>query len=261
MSMQKQRVALVVIALNEEQNLARCLKSVPFADEIIVADTGSTDKTRDVAKACGARVLRESWKGFGPHKAWATEQCSTDWVLSLDADEALSPELAHEISEWLSQDLSKIDAFSMPRKSYHLGRWILHGGWHPDEQIRLFNRKRARWNQALIHEKIESTSGAALRLQRLKKSLLHWVFKDLSHQVIVNDRYSTLGARTLIEKKKKFSYIKLAAKPIGKFFECYFLKLGLLDGLPGFIIAVGAAYSMFLKYAKLWESQIVKKEI
>ena len=259
--MQKQRVALVVITLNEERNIERCLRSVPFADEVILADTGSTDRTCEIAKKMGARVFVSSWMGFGPHKAWAADQAACEWILSLDADEALSPELAAEIQSWLTRDLSEVDAFSCPRKSFHLGRWILHGGWYPDRQIRLFHRHRAQWNAAPLHEKIEAKSKTELRLKKLHHPILHWVFKDLSHQVIANDRYSGLGTQSLIAKGARFSLMKLLFKPIGKFVECYIIKRGFMDGLPGFIIAVGAAYSIFLKFAKLWESENVSKEV
>jgi hypothetical protein len=135
-----------------------------------------------------------------------------------------------------------------------MGRWILHGGWYPDYQLRLFNKAQSRWNSANVHEKVEVKS-----VLKMKSPLLHYVFDDLSDQVVTNDRYSSLGARELQAKGKSFSYLKMIFKPFGKFVETYFVKAGFLDGLPGFVIAIGAAYSLFLKYAKLWELERVKE--
>jgi glycosyltransferase involved in cell wall biosynthesis len=240
-------LSLVVITLNEEAHLERCLRSVPFADEIIVVDSFSTDRTLEVARLCGARVVQEKWRGYGPQKAFATAQAKNDWVLSLDADEALSPELAQEIQDkFLALDPET--GYRLPRLSFHLGRWIRHGGWYPDFQLRLFNKTKAQWDTAALHEKVE-----VARVATLKNNLLHWVFEDISDQVRTNDRYSSLGAVQLHEKGKKFSLFKMITKPFSKFVETYLWKRGFLDGLPGFIISVGAAYSVFLRWGKMWE--------
>jgi glycosyltransferase involved in cell wall biosynthesis len=246
-------ISLVVITLNEEAHIERCIRSVPFADDVVVVDSFSTDRTVEFAEKAGARVFQEKWRGFGPQKAFAAEQAKNPWILSLDADEALSPELAEEILSKFST-LDSEAGYLVPRKSFHLGRWINHGGWYPDYQLRLFNKDKSSWNSAALHEKVE-----VKRQLKLQKDLHHWVFDDLSDQVITNDRYSTLGARQLQEKGKKFCYFKLLTKPATKFVETYFFKGGCLDGLPGFIISVGAAYSIFLKFAKLWELERVKK--
>jgi glycosyltransferase involved in cell wall biosynthesis len=242
-------LSLVVITLNEEKNIERCLRSVPFASEIIVVDSGSTDKTVEIARDQGAKVIVEKWRGFGPQRIFASEQAHYDWVLFLDADEALSPELAHEIEQHFAQ-LDPETVYAMPRKTFHLGRWILHGGWYPDYQGRLYHRKHSHWTPQIIHEKLQGS-----RRECLKNPLLHWVFANLSHQIQTNDRYSTNQAKDLAQKGQKFSLLKLLVKPPVKFFECYVWKLGFLDGLPGFIVAVGAAYSVFARWAKLWEMQ------
>ena len=246
-------ISLAVITLNEEANIERCIRSVPFVDDVIVVDSYSTDRTKEIAEKCGARVLQEKWRGFGPQKAFATENAKNSWVLSLDADEALSPELAKEILEKFSS-LDPEAGYLVPRKSFHLGRWIMHGGWYPDFQLKLFNKDKSRWNSASLHEKVQ-----VKKELKLNSPVLHWVFKDLSHQVITNDRYSTLGMNQLEAQGKKFSYFKLFTKPPTKFIETYIFKGGILDGMPGFIISVGAAYSVFLKYAKHWELEHVKK--
>lgn len=245
--MEKRPLSLVVITLNEEKNIERCLRSVPFADDIVVVDSFSTDRTAELAGSLGARVISEKWRGFGAQKHFATEQAKNDWVLSLDADEALSPELAAEILARF-ETLDPEVGYELPRRSFHLGRWIGHGGWFPDPQLRLFNRKRAQWASSDIHEHV-----LADRRERFANPILHWVFEDLSDQVVTNDRYSSLQARERFARGERFSLPKLVFKPWVKFVETYFLKAGFRDGLPGFLISVSAAYSVFLRHAKLWE--------
>lgn len=251
--MEKLPLSLVIITLNEEKNIERCIKSVPFASEVIVVDTYSKDKTVELAKALSAKVFQKDWSGYGAQKAYATSLASNEWILSLDADEALSPELARELYSQFNTLNPKI-GYQFPRKSYHMGRWISYGGWYPDYQLRLFNKNNFQWNVDLVHEKVEVQTKVTFQ-----SPILHWVFEDISDQVITNDKYSGLGADKLYRENKKFSMFKLLVKPLSKFLECYFLKRGLLDGLPGFIIAVSAAYSVFLKFAKLWELETLKK--
>jgi len=245
-------LSLTVITRNAEAHLERCLKSVPFASDIVVLDCGSEDRTREIAEKCGARVIVEEWRGFGPQKQRAAELAKHDWILNLDADEALSPESQAELLTLLAAEPIG-GAYAFPRLSFHMGRWIRHGGWYPDWQVRLFDRRRAKWSAAQIHEKI-----VGVEPKRLNKPLLHWVFKDLSDQVATNNRYSSLGAEELVAKGRGFVLFNLLVKPKVKFFETYVWKLGFLDGMPGFVIAVGAAYSVFLKWAKLWERKSLK---
>ena len=242
-----QKISLVVITKNEEKNIARCLSSVTFASEKIVVDSHSTDATQKIAEANGAKVVLKEFKGYREQKEFACSQASNHWILILDADEALSPQLSDELQFLLKQDL-KADAFDLPRRTFHLGKWIRYGGWHPDYQRRLFNKNVVSWASQELHENL-----IAKNVVRLQHPILHWGFVDLKHQIETNNRYSTMGALELKRQGKRFSLIKLISKPWGKFLECYFFKLGILDGLPGFVIAVGAAYSMFLKWAKLWE--------
>lgn len=246
-------ISLVIITLNEEANIERCIRSAPFVSDVVVVDSFSSDATPEIAKACGARVFQEAWRGFGPQKAFATEQATQPWILSLDADEALSPELAAEIQSRFSEFDPKA-GYMIPRRSFHLGRWIYHGGWYPDLQLRLFNKDHSQWNAAAVHEKVQVE-----KILELKNDILHWVFKDLSHQVVTNDRYSSLGAAELESRGQRFSILKLLFKPFGKFVECYIMKAGFRDGVPGLIIAMGAAYSLFLKFAKMWEKEHVRE--
>ncbi|MES2962614.1 MAG: glycosyltransferase family 2 protein [Bdellovibrionota bacterium] len=243
-------ISLAIICLDEAENIERCIRSVPFADEIVVVDSGSKDGTVEIAQRLGARVLQEPWRGFRDTKQLATDRCSHDWILSLDADEALSPEAQAEVEALLSSpELEKQDGYEFPRLTWNLGRWIRYGGWYPDRQLRLFNRKRASWKGGdHVHERV-----AAERVGRLSARIQHWPFSTHAEQVATNNRYSGLGAQELQAKGKRFSIAKLVFKPWSKFMETYFLKRGFLDGLPGFIISVGAAYSVFLKWAKLWE--------
>lgn len=247
--MQKLPISLVIICLNEERNIARCLKSVPFASEVLVVDSGSTDRTGEIVKANGGRFLHHDWAGFGPQKKFAAQAAKYDWVLSLDADEALTPELAREIQDKFAQ-LDPEHAIAFPRKSFYLGRWILHGGWYPDWQIRLFNRQHSMWTEAPVHEKIQSR-----KVVKFQSDLEHYVFRDLAHQVETNNRYSSLQAKQHRLMNQRFSFYKMLVKPFVKFWECYLLKQGYKDGLAGFVIAIGAAHSVFIRWVKVWEQE------
>lgn len=248
------RLSLAIICLNEAANIERCLRSVPFADDVVVLDSGSQDATREIAAAAGARVFNEEWRGFRAQKQRATDLCQNDWILSLDADEALSPESAQEILALLeSPTLDAFDGYEMPRLSWNLGRWIRHGGWYPDRQLRLFDRRRASWQGGEhVHERV-----SAQNVKRLVYPLRHFPFETLSEQVSTNNRYSSLGADELRRRGKRFSYFKLVWKPVSKFLETYIIKCGFMDGTAGFVIGVSAAYSVFLKFAKLWEMERV----
>jgi len=248
--MQKLPLTLTVITKNEERNIERCLRSVPFASEIIVVDGESTDRTVEIAQKLGAQVFIEEWKGFGPQKQLAVDRAKNDWILSLDADEALSPELATEIQQKFASLKPEV-GYQLPRRSFHLGRWIDYGGWFPDRQLRLFHRKHGKWTPVQIHEKVLTSTQ-----ESLNSPIHHWVFQSLAHQVKTNDRYSSLQAEELFQKGQRYSFFKLLIKPYSKFIETYFLKRGFLDGLPGFIISISAAYSVFLKWSKLWELEL-----
>jgi len=249
------KISVAIITFNESSNIRRCIKSVDFANEIIVVDSLSNDDTCEIAKSLGGKVINQKFLGHIKQKQLAVDSCSNEWILSLDADEELSDELRNEIMELLKTPF-KYDAYIMPRVSFHLGRWIRHGGWYPDAKIRLFNKTKAYWGGYNPHDKVivNGTVG------KLKGDLQHYVFDDLRHNIDTNNSYSSIMANDLFKEEKSFSYIKLFLKPIGKFLETYIYKRGFLDGLPGFIIAVGASYSMFLKFAKLWELTKVKNK-
>ena len=251
-------ISATIITLNEEKNIKACLESLNWVDEIIVVDSLSADQTKPLAESMGAMVIDQAFLGHVKQKQLAVDSCNHDWVICLDADERVTTELRDEISALFSEIQSEdilANGYTVPRKSFHLGRWIMHGGWYPDRNIRLFNRKFGHWGGVDPHDKIQ-VSG---EVQHLKGALEHYVFKDLKHNVDTNNFYSGISADIFFNEGKKPSLLKLLFKPFGKFIETYIVKRGFLDGLPGFIISVGAAYSMFLKFAKLWERHLIEK--
>ena len=251
-SKQKVPVSVVLISLNEESNIARALDSVSWAADIVVYDSGSTDATCEIARKMGANVTEGQWLGFGKTKKLASQLAKFDWVLSIDCDEELSAGLVEEIALKLPQ-LNNTLGYRVPRLSNYLGRWIRYGGWYPDLQTRLFNRKFSNWNEAEIHEKVE-----AVGYENLVAHLNHYVFKNIEAQVRTNNRYSSLLAEEMQRKQCRFSWFHFFTKPLVKFVECYFLKRGFLDGYAGFVIAANAKHSVFLKWAKLRECEMRK---
>jgi glycosyltransferase involved in cell wall biosynthesis len=224
-----------------------------FADEIIVIDSGSTDKTVEVARSRGARVIVEPWRGYGAQKNFAHAQTRSDWVLNVDADEVITPELRSEILSEIASGRAAA-GYAVARKTFYMGRWIRHGGWYPNYVTRLARRDSASWTEPNVHEELRVQG----ELRQLENPMLHYTFSDIADQVRTNMRYARQGAMDLKTRGKSPSVLKLLVKPLGKFLETYFLKLGFLDGLPGFIISINAAHSMFLKYAYLVEMSRAK---
>jgi glycosyltransferase involved in cell wall biosynthesis len=241
------KISVVIITKNEERNIGRCIESVLFADEIIVYDSCSIDQTAHIASKLGAKVSVGEWMGFGPTKRHATSLASHDWILSIDADEEVSGPLKNELLS-RRDSLNPEVGYRLPRLSNYLGRWVHHGGWYPDYQLRLFNRKHSHWTEDMIHEKVK-----AKNTENFSNHLNHYVFESVDHQVQTNNKYSTLQAMDMHRRGKKFSWFHFFTKPYVKFIECYFLKLGFLDGWVGYLIARNAAYSVLLKWAKLKE--------
>jgi glycosyltransferase involved in cell wall biosynthesis len=247
-------LAAVIITYNEEKNIEKCLRSVSFCEEIVVLDSGSSDKTLELAKPLATLVTVRPWKGYSDQKNYANQLTSCEWVLSIDADEEVSPELKLEI-EKLFVTTPQANAYSMPRKTIHFGRWIRFGGWYPNRLVRLFKKNEGMWQGDDVHEFWKSNTSAG----ELKHDLIHYSFEDLFDQVERNNHYSTLGAQRLVKTGAQFSVFRLLGKTLSKFLETYLLKMGFRDGYPGFIIAVSAAYSVFLKWAKLWELEKSEK--
>ena len=241
-------IGVAVIAKNEADRIGRLLESVAFADRIVVVDSGSTDGTDRLCRAAGAEVLQREWQGYAAQKQEALEAVGCDWVLNLDADEAVSPELAEEIRAALPASSAALAGFSMPRLSRYLGRWIRHGGWYPDRKTRLVRPQMARWSGDALHETLE-TDGP---VQPLSAPILHYVYRDIADQVATIDRFSGIYAAQ--RGPSGAGYLVAGVfHAIGKWVECYLWKGGVADGLPGLVIAMNSAWYVFLKHAKAWE--------
>lgn len=239
------KISATIITYNEERNLPRAIESLRCCDEILVVDSGSTDRTVELAQKFGARVLEADWRGYSGQKNYASDQAANDWVLSIDADEALSEDLEGEI--WhLKKNGAEHDAYTVPRLAQYLGRWILHSGWYPDRKIRLFDRRRARWYGDYVHESVQSTG----RVGELQGNLLHYTCGSLSEHLKTMDRYTTLAAEEIVARKKPVGYRHLLLDPPWTFFRSYVLQRGFQDGIEGLAIAQMAALYTFLKYAK-----------
>ena len=241
-------VSVCIITRDEEANLPDCLASVRWAEEIVVVDSRSADRTREIAAAAGARVIERDFPGHIEQKNFAVGQATHEWVLCLDADERLSPELAASVQAALAGPGDRA-GFEFPRRTFHLGRWILHGGWYPDRKLRLFRRARGRWAGTNPHDRVEVDGPVG----RLAGDLLHYSYRDLSAHLRQVDFLTTIAAREKRAKGERFRVHRLALRPAGKFLRMFILKAGFLDGVAGFVVAVTGAYYVFLKYAKLRE--------
>ena len=243
------KISATVITLNEESNLAAALDSLSFADEIVVVDSESSDRTVEIARRYTGKVISQKFLGYAQQKNFAAEQASFDWVFNLDADERVTPELAREIETLKGSEPGDAAAFEMPRKVQYLGRWIRHSGWYPDYKVRLYDRTKASWQGDYVHESV-STRG---RIERLPGDILHHTVRDASDHHRRLDRYTTLAAEEVFARGKRASFVNLAFSPPATFIKTYFMKRGFLDGIPGLAIAYFAAHYVFLKYLKLWE--------
>lgn len=248
-------ISAVIITQNEENNIADAIASVLWADEILVVDSESTDRTVEIAEAAGARVIGREWPGFSAQKQFAVDSASNDWIFSLDADERVSQGLKDEILALKSQPENDLaDGYRIARLSYYMGRPIRHGGWYPDWQLRLFNRKKGLWKDVLIHESVEMNPGSTTA--RLKNDILHYSVENAAHHHrMIGERYAPLAAEQMFERGRRTSPFKIAAAGPAAFFQAYVLKAGFLDGFPGFCIARFAAHHAFLKHLLLWEMQ------
>jgi glycosyltransferase involved in cell wall biosynthesis len=239
------KITATIITLNEERNIARAIESLRCCDQIVVLDSGSVDRTVELATNLGARVVEDSWRGYANQKNYAAEQAEHDWILSLDADEALSEALEGEI--WnLKKRGPAHDAYTMPRMAQYMGRWILHSGWYPDRKVRLYNRTKARWVGDFVHESVKVDG----RVGHLESNLLHFTCESLSEHLRTLDRYTTLAAEELVARRTKIGLSRLIFDPAWTFVRSYFIQRGFLDGLEGLTIAHMAASYTFLKYAK-----------
>ena len=242
-------ITVAIIALNAAGQIAACLASVGFADEILVVDSGSTDATAEIARRHGARVEHKEWMGFGRQKQHAVSAARHDWVLCLDVDERVSERLARSIAECMGQ--RRYHAFRMSRRNRFLGRWLGHGEGYPDWSLRLFHRAHAGWSNDEVHEAVLTTT----EVGQLDGDLLHESAEDVATYLAKQNRYTTLHAQALFRQGVRASYWRLVTSPLARFLKFYLLRLGFLDGGPGFAHIVIGCNNSFHKYLKLIELQ------
>lgn len=247
---QRENISAVVVCLNEEQNIERCLKSLKWVDEIVVVDSGSSDRTIQIAQRFTRSIFSIPPTGFGALKQQAIQFATGDWILVIDADEEVSAELAVSICESCRQK-QKAKGFRINRQSQFLGKWIWHSGWYPDRIVRLFRRGSGSFTSSLVHEEIIVDG----KIADLTGKLLHYGHPTLTiwHQKM--DRYTTLAAEELFSRGQKIFIFHLFFKPLAIFIKRYIIKRGFLDGSVGLVLAVCSAVHVYLKYAKLWEKR------
>ena len=246
-----QPISAAVITFNEERNIEDALKSLSWADEIIVVDSGSTDKTLDICRQYTDKIFYRDWSGYVDQKNFAVEKAGYDWIFSLDADERISPALKLEIHERAQAGFTNA-GYKIPRTAFFMGQWIRHGDWHPDYQLRLFDRKQARWEGGNVHESVKING----KPEFLKGEIQHYTYHSLSDYLRRLEIYSNLAALDYRKRGRSASAFALLGNPIAAFVKGYFLKQGFLDGMPGFVVAATGAISVFFKYAKLYELQL-----
>ena len=246
------KLSVTIITKNEAEAIEGALKSVDWADEVVVVDSMSTDETAAIARRFTDRVIVREWPGYVAQKNYAASVASHDWILSLDADERVTEALAAEIRTLL-QSTPAASAYRMPRVTFHLGRWIRTTDWYPDYQLRLYDRRAAEWTGRYVHEAV-TVRGA---VGSLSAELEHLSYRDIAEHLETIDRYTTYAARQMHEAGQRAGYLKLAVHPPLAFLRNYLLRGGIRDGVPGLIVSTMNAYYVFLKFAKLHELQDV----
>lgn len=247
MPQSKIAVSVVIIAKNAASQIGLCIDSAAFADEVLVVDSGSADETRAVAEVRGCRVIEKEWLGFGQQKQFAVTQAKHDWVLCLDVDERVTPGLEASIRAALASPGNK--AYRMARRNRFLGRWLSHGEGYPDWSLRLFHRQYASWSNDPVHEAVITT----VDVGELRGDLLHDSAEDVTTYLQKQNRYSSLHAEALFQQGVRAGYLKLFLSPLARFVKFYVLRLGFLDGGPGFAHVAVGCFAAFAKYAKLIE--------
>lgn len=242
------KLTATIITRNESAHIAAAIESVSFADEILVVDSESTDDTAAIARRYASRVIVRPWPGYVAQKNFAAAEASHDWILSIDADERVSPALAAEIQA-LMQDGPGAAGYRVPRVTWHLGRWLRSTDWYPDRQLRVYDRRRARWAGRLVHESVHADGP----VRDLRGELLHYAYRDIAHHLQTMDRYTTLAARQMYEDGRRAGWIDVLVRPRLAFFRNYILRGGFRDGMPGLIVSMMNAQYVGLKFAKLWE--------
>ena len=261
MNSMKPSLSVAIITLNEERNIVRCLKSLRFTGkvfskvEVIVVDSQSQDKTVSLARKMGAKVSVRPWKGYSDQKNWALGKCGGDWILSLDADEEMTPELIAEIEKKAPETEQDVAGYFIKRRAFFLGKWIKHCGWWPDAQLRLIRKGAGRFSLQPVHESLK-VEGKTLKL---KNPMNHYTYETIRRYLGKMNRYSDLSIQNIKQKKKDYWWFYLTLGPFLTFFRMFILRLGFLDGWHGLVVCGLSAFHDFCKYAKLWEREILKR--
>jgi glycosyltransferase involved in cell wall biosynthesis len=244
----KPRVSATIICKDEERNIEDCLRSVSWCDEIVVVDSGSADRTVELARRHTPHVIHNPWPGYVAQKNFALDRATGDWVISLDADERCTPEVRDAFLRE-AEGVDGLAGFEVRRHVRYLGRWINHGGWYPDWKLRIVRRGRARWGGTDPHDKLVPDGP----VRRLDAEIHHFTYRDFAHQIRIINHFSDVVAGEYVKAGRKPCLLQAVFHPPAKFLECYLWKLGFLDGFPGFVIAIGSAFYVFARYVKLWE--------
>ena len=242
-------LSVIIITKNEAANIRACIESIAWADEIIVVDSGSDDDTVEICRELGAQVFQLDWPGFGVQKNRALSYASKEWILSLDADERVTPELRAEIEAAISS--GQADGFKLPRLSSFCGRFMRHSGWYPDYVLRLFRRGQGHFSEALVHESVQLQGSVS----RLQQPLLHYSYRDFEDVLSKLNNYSGAAATMLQRRGKQGGLAQAVLHGLWAFIRTYFLRAGFLDGREGFMLAVMNAENSYYRYIKLWLKQ------
>jgi glycosyltransferase involved in cell wall biosynthesis len=239
-------ISATIITHNERANIARAIRSLACADEVVVIDSNSTDGTREIASGLGARVITHTFHGFAAQKNISSEQAQYDWVLSLDADEELNPQAQAAVRDW-KRGKPSAAGYQFARRAQYLGRWILHSGWYPDYKLRLYDRRRGSWHGAYVHESVVVKGPVAT----LPGEILHYTCNSLEEHRQRIEFYTDLAAKEMFDRGERVNFLRRTLAPPWVFLNTYLLRLGMLDGTPGYLIATMAARYVRRKYAKL----------
>jgi glycosyltransferase involved in cell wall biosynthesis len=242
------KLSVTIITLNEAEHIAAAIASVSWASEIIVIDAGSADDTVAIARQLGARVETRAWPGWAEQKNYAASIASQDWILSLDADERITPALAQEIRTLLETE-PPLRGYRMPRVAFHLGRWIRTTDFYPDFQTRLYDRRAAEWGRRRVHESVQVEGSVGV----LRHEIEHYSYRNIGDQIERLHTYSALAAQQMHDEGRSARPLDLLVHPPAAFLRNYVLRRGILDGVPGLVISLLNAYGVFLKFARLWE--------
>ncbi len=250
-------LSVITLTKNEEHNITECLSGVRWADELIVIDSGSVDRTVEKARAFTDKVLASEWKGYGATKNDGLKHAKGDWVLWLDADERVPPGLADEIRSVIASSEHRVAAYSVARRAFFLGKWIRHSGWYPGRVVRLFRRDRGSFSASHVHEHLEINGETGA----LNNDLLHYTDPNLYHYFAKFNTYTSLAAKDLLERGESFSTGDVLFRPAFMFVKMFLFRRGFLDGMHGFLLALCSSAYVFVKYAKLWEISRRKEQV